>query len=214
MAGHGRVDEADLCGGRLDAVGEGRAGEVKVDKRRLGADAPEPPPEEDKGVGVLKVEGDDVAGPDAEVGAQIGAVTQDGVVERAVGVGGGSGGVGRVQEQHRLVGVAGAGGAGLEGVKEVEAVGAAAVDDAGDAPEDAAEHQRVVPERCAGVEVGGGAEGGGHGDGEGDGWRVIGQGSGIRQILGKEREMLPSWENQDATYKTWRRIGCLSWQGE
>lgn len=116
------------------------ASEVEIDESGLGTDAPERPPEQDESVRVLKVQRDDIVGLDAEAGAEVGAVTQNCIVELTVRVSG------ALEEQHGLVAVAGALGVGLEDVKGVEAVLPAAVGHLGDALEDAAEHERVVPE--------------------------------------------------------------------
>jgi len=79
------VDEAQAGGGGLEAVLEGLAGEVVVDEGGLGADAPQSPPQKDEGVGVLEVDGDNVARLDAKLLFEKGTVAEDAVVDVCVG---------------------------------------------------------------------------------------------------------------------------------
>lgn len=186
-------------------MGQRLAGEVVVDKGGLRADTPEPPPQQDKAVRVLVVEGDNVAALDVELGAQVVAVAQDGVVELGVGEGG------AVKEQQRLVGVGFAGGVRLEGVEEVEAVLPAAVGHAGDAAEDAAKHDGVVPEGGSGIDVGGGADGRGQDDAEGEGCVMR------SAVLVTRKKGVAFWKKVgkiEVAYMTWWRQKSTDQKGD
>ncbi|KAH8717913.1 hypothetical protein HC256_002589 [Beauveria bassiana] len=157
----GGVQDALARRGGLDAVRERLARQVIVDEGGLGANGPEPPPQEQKRVRVLVVEGDNGAGLDAVMRAQVGAVAEDGVVKLGVRV------AAVLEQQHVAVGVALAARPVLEGVEEREAVVAHAAHEPPHADEANLLHGQVVPQPGLGVEVGAGGDGGWCRDGKG-----------------------------------------------
>ena len=87
IGGNEGVNEHKPCGGRIDAVREGLAGQVVVDEGGFGADGPEAKPAEDEDIRVLTVERDDVLGLDALGLPQPSTVLEDLLVDLTVGPG-------------------------------------------------------------------------------------------------------------------------------
>ena len=159
---NGRVDEAQLGGGDLYAVGEGVAGESVVEESGLRTDGPEPKPDENKGIRVLEVHGDNVPRRDAQDLPHPGAIAEDAVVDGRVGV------PLPFKKQEFFVAVGPRLSKALEEVEEVESVDALTEEEAGESGEGVVEEADVVPQGAFGVEVGNGCSDGRGGDGDGN----------------------------------------------
>lgn len=160
LPGDIRVDDAQATRSDAQALDERVASQVVVDESRLRTNAPEPPPQKDKGRRVLKVHGDNILGLDAHFCAQPVAVPQDDVVGLGVRV------TPALEDEHGPAGSARVRRHGLDQVEEVQPVGILAVVHPRDARERAVDQEEIVPRRRPRVEVG---------DGGCEGWRRDGE---------------------------------------